>query len=269
MDKRSRGWCLTINNPPVEDLFAEHSAKLTYYVVGKEVGESGTPHLQAFVIFKNRARFTAVKKCFSKAHIEPQKGTDSEAADYCKKDGDFIEVGELPDRVGGATEKRRWEEIWEHAKHGDLLAIPAQERIRCYSTLRRIQKDYMITPPDLSSVCGVWFHGPSGAGKSFTARKQFPSAYFKQCNKWWDGYQDQPFVIIDDVDINHSCLGHHFKIWADRYSFLAENKGGAIHIRPSKIVITSQYSIDDIWFDEPTREALKRRFVQHEVKKRC
>lgn len=50
------------------------------------------------------------------------------------------------------------------------------------------------------------------------------------------------------------------KLWGDRYSFLAETKGGAINIRPKKIVITSNYKIEDLFEDTVLAAAIRRRF---------
>jgi hypothetical protein len=65
---------------------------------------------------------------------------------------------------------------------------------------------------------------------------------------------------MDDFDCGK--LGHLLKIWADRYPFNAETKGGMLAIRPKKLVITSNYSPDDPKFEWDAEEtaAIKRRF---------
>jgi len=86
-------------------------------------------------------------------------------------------------------------------------------------------------------------------------------------NKWFDGYNNEPVVVLDDIGIDHKFMGYELKKLADRYCYMVEIKNGSMYIRPEKCVVTSQYRIQDIWADDTeTQAALMRRFVQVELK---
>lgn len=46
------------------------------------------------------------------------------------------------------------------------------------------------------------------------------------------------------------ALGHYLKIWADRYACTGETKGGTIPLNHDKFIVTSNYSIADIFGPE-------------------
>lgn len=98
---RSKKWQLTENNPDytksqaVERLTSIGEA---IYCVGcSEVGESGTSHVHAFVVYKNAISMSSLKKLFPRAHFEHCKGSNVQNREYIvKSDNDPYEVGELP-----------------------------------------------------------------------------------------------------------------------------------------------------------------------------
>lgn len=47
-----------------------------------------------------------------------------------------------------------------------------------------------------------WHHGPTGTGKTRGVRARFPDAYLKSNTKWWDGYNGESVVILDEMTPN-------------------------------------------------------------------
>lgn len=277
-DPMSKHWCFTLNNYTLEEYNTFTLCEKEYLVMGKELSEPNeetgerTPHLQGYIVFVNRKRLAGVKKVSPKAHWEIKRGTPLEASEYCKKDGDFLEQGilpELPHEVGGKATQDKWQKAWDDAKRAKFESIDVKMLIQHYQTFKKIAQDYQTVPPDLTpGVKHEWYWGAPRTGKSRAARFNFPGAYDKPCNKWWDGYQNHEFVIIDDFDKTHKCLGHHLKRWADIYSFPAEHKGHTYQIRPKTVIVTSNYHPSQIFDDDPVLlEAILSRFNLTEFSK--
>jgi len=172
---------------------------------------------------------------------------------------------------GGEVTRCKWENAKALAKEGKLDEIPPEMFIRYYNVFKSITKDYAIPPNDLETPAnhggyGLWLYGATGTGKSFQARGRYPGAYLKTSNnKWWDGYRDHEFVIMDDLDKKHDYMCYHLKIWADRYSFIAETKGSSIIIRPKKIIVTSNYHPSEIWDSKSDLDPILRRFTIEKI----
>nr|WAE43020.1 MAG: replication associated protein [Cressdnaviricota sp.] len=263
--KRSRGWVFTYNNWVPERRAAIMGLLCKYVITGEEVApDTGTPHLQGFIYFVEAKSHQSVRTLLSGCHVEAIKGTAYQAASYCKKDGNYEEVGVCPlsPQEKGANEEARWTDAWEAAKRGDIENVDPRIRLTSYTTLKRIKKDFMSPPEILTATCGIWIWGESGSGKTHAVFAAYPEAYLKNASKWWDGYQGQDVAFFDDVDPSHaSWIGRFFKVWADKYPFIADDKGGSLAIRPKSFIVTSQYEIDAVFLDKETRDALKRRFI--------
>lgn len=95
---KTRNWCFTLNNYTVSDeTYLSNITKTAwclYIIFGKETGENGTPHLQGYIELKNCMKLTGLKAKFgSRYHFEPRRGSQAQAIDYCKKDGNWKEFG--------------------------------------------------------------------------------------------------------------------------------------------------------------------------------
>lgn len=106
---RSRRFTGTLNNYTTSELdafrrFAQADC-VRYCCFGKEVGPSGTPHLQAFWILKNASAFGPLKLLVgNRWHLEIARSDSETNRRYCSKDGDFEEFGDFPSHQGKRTD---------------------------------------------------------------------------------------------------------------------------------------------------------------------
>lgn len=268
-ETRSRGWCLTWNNWTPEDRLTLERVACQYIVFGEEKAPTtGTPHLQGFVYFANARTLSSMKKIHTSISWRAAKGNAEQNFEYCSKDGvNVFERGERPKTSAekGDDERQRWRDIIKLAEDGNMDALREDHPDVYFNKLGCIKAVHAARKRTVADLDGdlehQWFYGPSGCGKSRRARDENPDAFIKLVGgRWWDGYDDEDVVIIDDWDPYLASQGGDLKRWSDRYVFPAEIKGTVVKIRPRKIVVTSQYLPRQCWTDKATVAAIERRF---------
>jgi len=153
---RARNWCFTLNNYTDEKLtelsaidVKDPQGDVEYIIFGKEVGESGTPHLQGFVVFKKRKRMTECITTIGQAHWSTTRMVEN-SIKYCKKEGDFIELGSAPKNTkqGRRTDL---EDFKNDVKEGmrDMATI-MQVHTQVAASYKSFVKDYLrVTKPEV------------------------------------------------------------------------------------------------------------------------
>lgn len=98
VSERARGWVLTLNNYTEDEVTQlhntlDHTVTCDYWILGREVGEQGTPHIQGYVYWKNAKSFNTTKDLLSndRIHIEKAKAGPGINRSYCAKEENYIE----------------------------------------------------------------------------------------------------------------------------------------------------------------------------------
>lgn len=244
--------------------------------------DSGRFHIQGVVSFKNKLRLAQVRSYFPKApekkntRLAPKSKYSSflQWSDYCKKNdrggvGAFVECGILPvigHQAGAFARSEQFDEALVVVKTGKFEQLSSEFQFKYLNAAKGIfHLHASVNVPLLVNTVhtGVWVWGTPGSGKSLWARSHLPH-FVKDVTKWFDDYQYQPFVIVEDVDPQSAsfCV-RHFKIWLDRYQFRGQTKGGHVMLRPLLTFFTSNYSIEECFPNAVDVAAIRRRCMVH------
>lgn len=187
----SRSWFIVLNNPQeiyegepeeiAEKVLADWvEAKPTRTgAVAYCISAAGLIHLHMVLEDTCNIRFSALKKAFPKAHLEPTKGTKEQAEDYINKRGKFEEkgeqvlyiarYGEIKGCQGARKDFEIIQDLIEQGKTPNEILSMAFSYRRYDKMIRDAyyQKRYAETPIK-REVKVYWHVGESGSGKSYT-----------------------------------------------------------------------------------------------------
>jgi hypothetical protein len=267
----------------------QESEQVVLLCVGEEEGsKTGYKHYQGFVQFTSKKSPLQVKqKLTEQTHVESAKSTAKQCIEYCRKEHKVRYEKNLQN-YKPIEEKRqvKGDEYWKQLIKDceEMEADEIREKYPKDWVLRRSALERMIVEASSKRARtwngilqrkNYWIWGKPGVGKSRWATNQKPAfnTLRKNNNKWWCNYDcsQTRLVIIEDYPAlpQGDALQHHMKVWADRYPFLGEIKGGGVTIEPGRwaFVVTSNYSIDECFSHEQDRQALHRRFQEIEMTK--
>jgi len=241
---RGRHWVFTLNNYDAADeqrlraLGAEE--RVSYLVWGREKGERGTPHLQGFISFALKVRWSTIKEALGvRCHIELARGTPQEASAYCKKDGDFEEAGSLP---LGRGERSDLDSLARSIAGGASLREIQETFGGAYLRYRRAVRDEIaerVPPRDFQPTIKILW-GPTGTGKTRSVYDfhNIEKIYKHDGGDWFDGYDGHDVVLFDDYSGSDFKLTYLLKL-CDRYPMRVPVKGSFVQFRPRVIYFTS------------------------------
>jgi hypothetical protein len=245
---------------------------ITKWIVCVEPHKDGSPHLHFAIRLSEKVCFDS--KLFDlidfsgrvyHGHYSTMRENWNAIYYYCVKGGKFI----TNTIVNSSNVKsKNYKKINELILKGDLHSLVADGTISIsqFNSYSKAKLTYVSTDPSREKILKrrcYWIYGDPGVGKSYLVRQAFPGVYVKPIGKWWDGYNMERVVLMEDFDKN-TCTLQELKIWADQYSDVnCEIKGGMCKPCYDVLIITSNYSIDYCFpwkEDSSANEAIERRF---------
>ncbi|AXQ65873.1 MAG: putative viral replication protein [Circoviridae sp.] len=278
-NKQYRNIVFTVNNYDDNSMVQLREwGQVSYCVAGKEISETGTPHLQGYVEFKNPVKGSLILKKMPGFHLEPryQKSTSKQTSDYCKK-GTLEKFEWLSKGIAAANYGRN-----AVVEEWGTLSLPQGYRtdIHCATTMineGKTMKEVALASPEVYVKYHVGLHaykslmtpertvapivevyyGLTGCGKTLGAIEMFKGKDYYMWtpanDKWWCGYDGHLYVIIDEFRAQLP-MGYMLAL-LDRYKINVQRKGGMLPFVATHIILTSP-THPKLWYESTSDDKI-------------
>jgi hypothetical protein len=253
---------------------------LTYIRFQIERGYEGTIHYQGYMQFSKRKLWGTIRRALIKSGLHKmailnRNGSAKEADVYCLKVYDQTDNGEI-------YQTKLTEEFYtfgeldnEQGKRTDVINF--HEDIDGGKSNRELKRDY----PHLYHQTGVdkiekfrqdniedkykneyremertFIYGGAGLGKTSYVYDKYPKTDIFRVSNYkgafpFDGYSGQPIILLDEFS---GQIGIEiFNMWVDRMPLLLNIKNGRHWACYTKVYITSNLSIGQLYTDTQTQ----------------
>lgn len=274
---RSRNYMFTLNYaelPPFTFSEADLAGGVKYLIGQEEVGAQGTHHFQGYFELENPKSIGGCLKlpmfdCLQaqgySLHLEPRRGTQRQAIEYCTKQdetaisGSRVEFGD-PGQQGARSDlvafkasidaKRPRDELWDDHFSTMLRYHKSANEYRRIKTRPRAD--------DAKTFCFLLV-GPPGRGKSQTARRlcqylafnEGQRSYYvfphKSTGFWCDDYDSHAVCLLDEMNGNR-MKPEDFNNLIDAGPMVVPAHGGPGHQFVAKFVVICSNYLPKYWW---------------------
>lgn len=239
----------------------------SYFIAGEEHGEptpekpEGYHHWQFFFQLEKDRPFGWIVKRIPGVHVEARKGPvlgdvdhpgwpdapgTRGAMDYCMKDGNFEQFGQVIDRPGqGArSDLAIFVEDCKTKTDAELWVAHPSNMVRYNRVPEKVRAAFVTPRTKLTQL--VWIFGPSGSGKTLYVGKYYQDLYNKDHTIWWNNYTGQKHVMMDELNSPDFSYNELLKI-GNKDRLQVQVKGGYVDFVSETFVITSNIEPQQVY----------------------
>lgn len=258
----SKSWIFTINNPTEKDIGFVKAVPCQKIICEKEVGESGTPHLQGAIIWK-KAMTTglACKALGGRAHVKKMAGSWADQ-EYCLKEGTVFRM-EDNTKQGARTDVDKFRKtiLANPRKRAmdmddqDLASLAKYPRLESRLKMEALK----VSTRAFRKVEVIVHYGKAGTGKTKGPYEEGAFVFDDYEHGWWDGYDGESVILLDDF--YGGIKWSFFLRLLDGYQVRLKVKGGFTYANWTKIYITSNTHPSE-WYSKGYPPELERRITK-------